>query len=161
MKLKTLQILMVIAAVLCAVGIFAGLGGGSGVDADNFQPPAWLKAMGGLAGGPRLTAKDLTNNGVAWKDPLALGGGTWRQFSVSSADDEVRRVAFRIKGPGRDGLTIRYQPKSGQRLHGEEVEAQGWPNEEKGEPNFVVYDRGGTFVFRNAGPNVVEIRLED
>lgn len=160
MKLKTFQIMLVFVAVLCAVGIFAGLGGG-GSDANNFSPPAWLKAMGGLAGGPRLTARDLTSNGVAWRQPLLLAVGMPRQFTVSTAEDKVRRVGFVLEGRRHDGVEIRYQPKSVQRLNGKKVKKQSWPNEEKGTPKFVVYDGGGTFIFVNAGPGTIEIRLED
>lgn len=39
MKMKTLQILLLIAAVVCATGIFLGLGGGYQMDENNFHPP--------------------------------------------------------------------------------------------------------------------------
>jgi hypothetical protein len=161
MKVKTLQIMLVLAAVLCVVGIFAGLGAGTRIDAENFRPPVWLKSLGGLAGGPQLSVPDLTANGVSWRQPLMLPGGATRHFKVVKADDEVRRAAFLIGRQGRDMVNIRYQPKPGQRLNGESVDSQRWPNGEDGEPNFVVYDGGGTFVFQNTGPTAVEIRLED
>ncbi|ABA90121.1 hypothetical protein Pcar_2886 [Syntrophotalea carbinolica DSM 2380] len=161
MKLRTFQIMLVFVAVLCAVGIIAGLGGsGDGIDANDF-PPAWLKAMGGLAGGPRLATRDLTANGIPWRQPLALTAGMSRKFTVSTADDKVRRGGFVLEGRRPDRLEIRYQPKSVQRLNGEKVKVQSWPNEEKGSPKFVVYDGGGTFWFFNAGPGTIKIRLED
>lgn len=161
MKIKTLQIMLLIAAVLCAVGIFAGLGGGSRIDGHNFSPPAWLKGLGGFAGGPRLSARDLTANGVSLQEPLVLPSGRTRQFNVASADDKVRRVAFLVTGSSHGTLNIRYKPNSGQRLNGKRVDPQSWPNEEKGDPSFVVYNGGGKFVFTNAGPSSLKIRLED
>ena len=161
MKLKTLQIMLLLTAVLCAIGIFVGLGGGSRIDKHNFRPPAWLKALGGFAGGPRLSARDLTANGVSLQEPLVLPSGRTRQFNVARANDEVRRVAFKVTGQGHETLHIRYQPKPGQRLSGERVDSQQWPNEDNGEPSFVVYDGGGNFVFTNVGPGTVKIRVED
>lgn len=161
MKLKTLQIMLLLTAVLCAIGIFVGLGDGSRIDEHNFRPPTWLKGLGGFAGGPRLSAQDLTVNGVALQEPLALPGNSTRQFNVTSADDEVRRVAFLVTGSSHGTLNIRYKPNPGQRLNGDKVKAQSWPNEEKGDPSFVVYDGGGIFVFTNAGPGNLKIRLED
>ncbi len=160
MKIKTLQIMLVLVTVLCAVGIIAGLGS-DGMKVDNFRPPAWLKAMSGLAGGPRLSAPDLTANGVSLQEPLVLPGGRTRQFNVARADDEVRRVAFLVTGSSHGALNIRYTPNSGQRLKGKSVDPQNWPNEEKGDPSFVVYSGGGKFVFTNAGPGSIKIRLED
>lgn len=161
MNAKALQIMLVLAALLCAVGIAAtlGRGGGATMPAD-FHPPGWLRSLKGLAGGPRLTARELTRNGRAFPAELRLASGEAAAFSVATAKDaDVRRAEFSVHG----SVHIQYRPVSGQRLGGKPVRVQDWPSAENrgAEPSFVFYDRGGAVTIRNQGPGTARIGLKD
>lgn len=162
MSMKALQILLVVAAVLCALGIALAVSGDDRTSPRVFEPPAWLEWLEALAGGPRLSAGALTRDGRSFPGTLRLGGGETVRFeAAASADAETRRIGFEVRGPGRRDVRIRYRPVPGQRLNGEPVDAQRWPNQEDGAPRFVVYDGGGAFRFRNTGADPAEIRIED
>lgn len=53
MKMKTFQILLVVAAVLCAAGIAPTLFGERDTDmSEDYTPPAWISALEGIASKP-------------------------------------------------------------------------------------------------------------
>lgn len=161
MNVKALQIMLVFAALLCAVGIAATLGRGDGATMPaDFHPPGWLSSLKGLAGGPRLTARELTRNGRAFPTELRLAPGGAAVFSVASAKDaDVRRAEFSVHG----NVHIQYRPANGQRLGGKSVQVQVWPSAENrgAEPGFIFYDRGGAVTIRNQGPSIARIALKD
>lgn len=164
MNLKTLQILLVLVVVVFAIGLALVLAPDRvRIDPENFEPPAWLETFGGLAGGPRLEARDLTRAGAAFPANLRLAAGQTAEYAVSGSEERVRRVTFTIVQGSRIDVEIRYQPASGQRVGGEEAETQDWRNREDDSDtaSFVVYDRGGTFRFRNTSTQPVDVRMED
>lgn len=160
MSIKLLQIMLVIAAMLCAVGIAATFGREDGAMPADFNPPGWLQALDGLASGPRLDAHGLTRSGQPFPTELRLDAGEAVGFNVAPAEDaDVRRAEFTVRG----NVHVQYRPVSGQVLAGEPVQIQNWPTAENPDvkPVFVVYDRGGTITIRNRGPGTAHIGLED
>lgn len=162
MNIKFLQIMLVIAAVLCAVAIVATFNQEVGVSKPaEFSPPGWLRSLRGLRGGPRLTAGELTRNNRAFPEELRLRAGETAAFSVASVNDdsEVRRAVFGVRG----NVHLQYRPVAGQKLGGESVEIQNWPTpkDPDAEPVLIVYDRGGTIIIRNRGGGTASVELED
>ncbi len=164
MNLKTLQILLVLVVVLFAIGLALILApDGVDIDPENFESPAWLQSIGGLAGGPRLEARELTRNGAVFPPNLRLTANQTVEYAVARSEERVRRVTFKIVQGSGVNVEIRYQPASGQRIGGEEAETQDWKNREDDQDtaSFVAYDRGGTFRFRNLSGQAVDVRMED
>lgn len=158
--MKALQIMLLCAAVLCAVGIAAGFGQKEGTMPTEFNPPGWLRALRGLAGGAELTRRELTRSGRSFPAELSLAAGESVNFKVAAAaDDDVRRAEFVVRGD----VHIRYRPVTGQMLGGEPVRVQEWPSEEgrEAKPAFVIYDRGGTLRIRNRGRSRARVDLGD
>ncbi|EAR21755.1 hypothetical protein [Nitrococcus mobilis] len=160
MSIKALQIMLVIAAVLCAVGVAATFGGGERAMPADFNPPDWLRSLQGLAGGPRLAARELTRNSRSFPAELRLGAHKTTVFSVTPAEDaELRRAEFTVRG----NVHMRYRPVSGQQLRGKPVEEQSWSADTSRatEPAFIVYDRGGTLTLRNLRGSTARIGLKE
>ncbi|MCO6442225.1 MAG: hypothetical protein J5I81_14375 [Nitrococcus mobilis] len=160
MSIKALQIMLTVAAVLCAVGVAATFGGGERAMPADFNPPGWLRSLQGLAGGPRLAAHELTRNGRSFPAELRLAAHKTAVFSVVPTKDvELRRAKFAVHG----NVRIRYRPVSGQNLRGKPVEEQSWSADTSRatEPAFVVYDRGGYFTLRNLRGSTARIGLEE
>lgn len=160
MNIKLLQVMLVVAAVLCGVGVAGTFGRGEGAMPAEFNPPDWLRSLGGLAGGPRLDARGLTRNGRPFPAELRLEAGEKADFTVAVAGGtDVRRAEFAVRGHAH----IQYRPVSGQTLTGKPVRAQHWPTTKNpgAEPTFLVYERGGTITIHNRGPSTARIALED
>lgn len=49
MNMKTFQVMLVVAGVLCAIGIGASFGDRESSLPNNFRPPPWLSALEGIA----------------------------------------------------------------------------------------------------------------
>lgn len=49
MNMKAFQIMLVVAGVLCAIGIGASIGERDTAIPEDFRPPPWLSALEGLA----------------------------------------------------------------------------------------------------------------
>lgn len=159
--MKALQIMLLCAAALCAVGIAAGFGQEKGAMPKDFKPPEWLRSLRGLAGGAELTKRELTRAGRSFPaDELRLGAGESVNFTVAAAENgDIRRAEFAVRGD----VHIRYRPVAGQMLGGEPVSVQEWPSEEGREAKaaFVIYDRGGTLRIRNRGRSRARVDLGD
>jgi len=164
MNLKALQILLVLIVVVFAIGLALVFAPDRvRIDPENFEPPAWLEAFGGLAGGPRLEARELTRGGTAFPANLRLTANQTVEYTVARSEERVRRVTFKILQGSRVNVEIRYQPASGQQVGGEEAETQNWknPKDDHDTASFMVYDRGGAFKFDNRSGQAVDIRMED
>ena len=157
--MKALQIMLLCAAVLCAVGIAASFGQEEGAIPTEFNPPGWLRSLRGLASGTQLTKRELMRSGRSFPAELRLGAGETVNFQVAAAEDvDIRRAEFAVRGD----VHIRYRPVTGQMLSGEPVQVQEWPSKKDrdAKPAFVIYDRGGTLTIRNRGRRA-QVDLED
>ncbi|MCG5501132.1 hypothetical protein [Ectothiorhodospira lacustris] len=150
---KVLQLLLVLAAVLCTVGITWMLARGSSPGMpDTFEPPGWISTLRGLAGGPGVQATDLRRDGAGFPQVLHLSGNQTVVYEVLPAPGtRTRRLVLAVEGQVR----IRYEPVQGQRIGDESVQPQIWPDDyPRGDPPaFIIYDQGGQLRLENRQGN--------
>lgn len=145
MSVKSLQILLVVAAVFCAVGIAASLGGSGASMPDNFRAPGWVSALEGLAPQPTVSRRELRRGRRTFPPVLTLSGRQPLQFSVArDPDTQVRQLKFEIL---EGKVVIRYEP------HGRR-KTQSWSNDDPFKPEFIIYDTGGTLAITPKSTNV-------
>lgn len=152
MNIKALQILLVIAAVLCAIGVAALLAGKDASMPERFQPPGWISAMQGMASQPAVTRRELRRGGSVFPTELRLARGQAVEYSVvSDPDNRIRELEFQVL----DGsVEITYET-------GDPEQRQKWPDKKypDAKPNFVIYDTGGRLTFNHKAGNV-RLRLK-
>lgn len=169
MKMKVMQIMLVVAAILAAIGIAVALGRG-GIEnpkayAKEYQPSGLMKSFGSLMGPPALSRDEITEAGRVFPSPLRLTPGTNKTFRVAPGNAEQRRARFRISGQSLP-LTITYRVPDAQQFNNRSVDDSEWKQreaKERNEVSFVIFNRGGELVFNNQGSNssTVTIRMEE
>ncbi|XOZ34500.1 hypothetical protein ACMDCT_04520 [Halomonadaceae bacterium KBTZ08] len=167
MKMKVMQILLVMAAVLCGIGIAMALTGDGDQSAAPYRPSPLMRSLGGLIGPPALNPDELTgeDRGLAFPSSFRLAEGMEKTFEIASSHSSQRHAVFRISGRSA-GLTITYTVASDQRFNGRTVKGRRWRQSKAENPDkvrFVIFDRGGELSFSNTGnrSNDITLRMED
>lgn len=163
MNMKAMQILLLVAGVLCAVGVIVAFSSDKVDKTDLPPPPKWLQSFDFMAGGPQLARRELTRNGQgAFPAALRLNSHDSVTFTVSRSSEKTRRVTFLIDKK-HQRIRIEYRPALDQSFEGENAVDQTWPNEDSNwtdDPSFITYNGGGTFKFENDSNRRISIRME-
>lgn len=169
MKMKVMQIMLVMAAILAAIGIAVALSRDRIQDpeayADKYQPSGLMKSFGSLVGPPMLSRNELTDAGRPFPSSLRLTPGSEKEFTIASGDADQRRAKFSITGRSAP-FTITYRPSRGQRFNDRSVDGDTWKQgeaEKSNQVSFVIFNKGGKLTFRNKGDNdsTITIRMEE
>lgn len=165
MKMKLMQILLLVAAVLCTIAITVALSSSDPQGADRYEPSSLMQSLGRLIGPRMLDPDDLTHRHQAFPSRLRLPPGTEKTFKVASSGADQRRVVFRISGTS-PALTITYDVDDDQRFNGRGVDDRQWQQagaEEPQKARFVIFDQGGELSFSNTGNRSagVTLRMEE
>lgn len=169
--MKVMQVMLVVAAILAAIGIAVALSRG-GIEnpkeyAKEYQPSGLMKSFGSLVGPPMLSRDELTDAGRPFPSSLRLTPGTKKIFHAAAGNADQRRASFRITGRSPP-LTITYEADDDQPL--EDWPAEDQPQEweqsaakKNDEVSFVIFNRGGKLTFENKGANssTITIRMEE
>jgi len=175
MKMKVMQVMLVVAAALAALGISVALSRGGTESAAAYQPSALMESLGSLVGPPMLSHDELTDaEGRPFPSQLQLPPdlqsetGTADTFTIEPADARQRRAEFSITGLS-PALSIRYEKDEEQQLDDwpEEKQPQTWQQgtaDNTGKASFVIFDKGGQIIFNNPdkdNSSTVTIRMEE
>ena len=149
MGMKGFQILLVITAVLCGMGIAAALANNESSIPRGFTAPGWVSVLKGLAPMPSVSRREVTQQNRPFPSELTLERSDTQRFSVAPAPDtRARELEFRVIA-GRAELTLR---------HSRSNETDNWPSDEYPDepPRFIVREPGGTLIIK---PQARPVRL--
>lgn len=159
MNLKAIQILIVVAAVLCAVGVAALLGKNPEARMpDDFEPPGWISLFEDVVPRPSVARQDIVAGGRAIPQDLRLAAGRNRRFEIKrDPDRDVRELAFEVL-QGRPEIIYEPKQEAGKRRR----EPQTWPHPDKpgAKPEFVIYSTGGTLTIKSGAASST-LKLEE
>jgi len=171
MQMKIMQVMLIVAAILAAIGIAVALSK-ERIDtprgeAREDQPSGLMNSFGSLLGPPTLSRDDLTDAGRPFPSSLRLTPGTNKTFRVAPGSPAQRRAGFRITGFSQP-FTSTYKAHDDQQLDDwpKEDQPQVWGQsaaETSTEVRFVIFDKGGELTFRNRGDSssTVTLRMEE
>ncbi|TDT41758.1 hypothetical protein DES49_1860 [Halospina denitrificans] len=169
MKMKVMQLMLVVAAILAALGIAVALSKG-GIEnpkehARTYEPSGLMRSFGSLVSPPLLGRDELTEAGRAFPASLRLAPGTRKTFNIASGNADQRRLELRVTGTSTP-FAITYEPSRGQTFNDQPVDKNTWEQDEaekSDKVSFVIFNRGGTLIFDNTGNSgsTVSIRMEE
>lgn len=175
MQMKIMQVMLIVAAILAAIGIAVALSKdrieNPRDEAKDYQPSGLMTSFGSLLGPPMLSRGELTDASRPFPSSLRLTSGTRKTFTVAPGDADQRRASFRITGQSQP-LTITYTADDEQPLEDwpEEDQPQKWKQsaaKKSQEVSFVIFNKGGQLTFNNGAENnstrrsTVTIRMEE
>lgn len=165
MRMKVMQVMLVVAALLAALGIALALSRSDTQNPAAYEPSGLMESFGGLLGPPLLSPQALTDGGRRFPASLQLPPNARMTFGVAPAEEDQRRASFRISGRSSP-LRIVYEVDNAQQFNDRSVDDSEWKQveaKEKSDVNFVIFDKGGKLIFDNRGSNssTVTIRIEE
>jgi hypothetical protein len=148
MSVKQLQITLIIAAVLGAIGIAAMLGGRGATMPEDFRPPGWVSSLQQLTSTSSVNRREVvTSTRRAFPPVLVLSGLQPVNFRVlPDPDTPVRELEFQVL---QGKVVIRYDSA-------ELRQTQEWPDRDypNAAPRFVVQESGGALTITPKTRNV-------
>lgn len=149
MGMKAFQVLLVVAAVLCGIGIAAALANNESSMPDGFKAPGWVSVLKGLAPMPSVSRREVTQQNRPFPAELTLDRSEPQRFRVApDPDTRARELEFRVVA-GRAELTFE---------HARSNKEDNWPSDEYPDepPRFIVREPGGTLIIK---PRTRPLRL--